>query len=188
MARNTFLRPSIAHTFMFSTCENETSNSICNICNRLGQPAPRYPRCRWSEEPRDEREDSHNSHDNWRIWKYISTKSLPMAASFATRRHLQFSVEASTGNSYGEKSTATTQPFHKTDMSWNGLLSRPRDHLASIFSPEVKVNLPRLMSPYAAAEGTPAAETREVNATPDGRIVQVIIAATPHTTRTAFLG
>lgn len=109
-----------------------------------------------------------------------------MAAS--SRQHLQFKVDASTGNEYGEKSTATTQPFHKTEINWNGLLSRPRDHFASSFSPEVKVNLPRLMSPYAAAEGTPAAETREVNATADGRMVQVITAATPHTTRTAFLG
>lgn len=44
------------------------------------------------------------------------------------------------------------------------------------------------MRPYAAALGTPAAETSEVKATPDGRMVQVTSAATPQTTRTAFLG
>lgn len=68
------------------------------------------------------------------------------------------------------------------------MLSRPRDHFASSLSPEVKVSLPRLIRPYAAAEGTPAADTKDVNATADGRMVHVIMAATPHTTRTAFLG
>lgn len=45
-----------------------------------------------------------------------------------------------------------------------------------------------LINPYAAAEGTPAAETRDVNATAEGSMVHVMIAATNHTTRTAFLG
>lgn len=44
------------------------------------------------------------------------------------------------------------------------------------------------MSPYAAAEGTPAAEMSDVNATLDGRIVHATIEATPQTTRTAFRG
>jgi hypothetical protein len=44
------------------------------------------------------------------------------------------------------------------------------------------------MSPYAAAEGTPAAEMRDVKATAEGRIVQVTSEANPHITITAFLG
>ena len=44
------------------------------------------------------------------------------------------------------------------------------------------------MRPYAAAEGTPDAEIREVKATAEGRIVQVTMAETAQTTRTAFLG
>jgi hypothetical protein len=44
------------------------------------------------------------------------------------------------------------------------------------------------MSPYAAAEGTPAAEMRDVKATADGRIVQVTSEANPQITITAFLG
>lgn len=46
----------------------------------------------------------------------------------------------------------------------------------------VRKNLPKEMSPYAAADGTPAAETSEVNATDDGKMVQVIMDATPQTT------
>ena len=52
----------------------------------------------------------------------------------------------------------------------------------------VKKTRPKQISPYAAAEGTPAAEMREVKATLDGRMVQVTSAATPHTTATAFCG
>lgn len=98
------------------------------------------------------------------------------------------SVEASTGNSYGEKRTATTQPFHKMDMAWNGLLHRPRLHagLGNCFG--VQKRRPRDMRPYAAADGTPAAETRDVKATGDGRMVQVIREETAHTTMTAFRG
>lgn len=44
------------------------------------------------------------------------------------------------------------------------------------------------MSPYAAADGTPAADTREVKATDDGKMVQVIMDATTHTTMTALRG
>lgn len=44
------------------------------------------------------------------------------------------------------------------------------------------------MSPYAAAEGTPAAEINDVKAVLDGRIVQVTAAATNHTTITALRG
>jgi hypothetical protein len=44
------------------------------------------------------------------------------------------------------------------------------------------------MRPYAAAEGTPAAETRDVKATSDGRSVQVMMDATVQTTMTAFRG
>jgi hypothetical protein len=73
-------------------------------------------------------------------------------------------------------------------MTWKGLLNRPSDHFASSGSFGVKNNRPRLISPYAAADGTPAADTREVKATAEGKIVQVMTAATPQTTRTAFLG
>ncbi|OBT50720.1 hypothetical protein VE04_09031, partial [Pseudogymnoascus sp. 24MN13] len=80
---------------------------------------------------------------------------------------------------------ATTQPFQKMPMNWKGLLSLPRFHrgLGKLFG--VRKNLPKQIKPYAAAEGTPAAEIREVKATPDGRIVQVTILAMPQTTRTA---
>lgn len=73
-------------------------------------------------------------------------------------------------------------------MAWNGLLRRPRLHagLGNLFG--VKNKRPRQMSPYAAAEGTPAADTREVKATEDGKMVQVIIEATTHTTMTALRG
>lgn len=47
---------------------------------------------------------------------------------------------------------------------------------------------PRQMRPYAAADGTPAADTNEVNATAEGNMVQVMMADTPQTTRTAFRG
>lgn len=44
------------------------------------------------------------------------------------------------------------------------------------------------MSPYAAAEGTPAAEMSDVKATLEGRMVQVTRAATVQTTTTALRG
>jgi hypothetical protein len=47
---------------------------------------------------------------------------------------------------------------------------------------------PKQMRPYAAAEGTPAAEMSDVNATAEGRMVHVTIAATAHTTMTALRG
>jgi len=47
---------------------------------------------------------------------------------------------------------------------------------------------PKQIKPYAAADGTPAADINEVNAVLDGRIVHVTIAATPPTTSTAFRG
>lgn len=83
---------------------------------------------------------------------------------------------------------ATTHPFQKTPMSWNGLLHRPRLQAGFGNRFGVQNNRPRQIRPYAAALGTPAAETREVKATLDGRIVQVMSAATAHTTMTAFLG
>lgn len=74
------------------------------------------------------------------------------------------------------------------EMNWNGLLHRPKLHrgLGNLFG--VKKNLPNAMSPYAAADGTPAAEISDVNATADGRIVQVTSEANPQITSTAFLG
>ncbi len=47
---------------------------------------------------------------------------------------------------------------------------------------------PKQISPYAATDGTPAAEIREVNATPEGRTVQVMEAEIPQITRTALRG
>lgn len=73
-------------------------------------------------------------------------------------------------------------------MAWNGLLRRPRLHAGFGNSFGVRKRRPRQISPYAAAEGTPEAETNEVNATADGKIVQVTIAAIPQTTRTALRG
>lgn len=93
-----------------------------------------------------------------------------------------------TGNSYGEYSTATTHPFHRTAMTWNGLLQRPRLHAGFGKVLGVKMRRLRAMRPYAAAEGTPAAETSEVKATADGRIVQEIIDETTQTTMMAFRG
>lgn len=52
----------------------------------------------------------------------------------------------------------------------------------------MQINLPRQINPYAAALGTPAAETSEVKATLEARIVQVMIAATVQTTTTALRG
>ena len=52
----------------------------------------------------------------------------------------------------------------------------------------VKNKRPNEINPYAAADGTPAAETRDVKATEEGRIVHVIIEETTQTTMTAFRG
>ena len=97
-------------------------------------------------------------------------------------------MPAVTGKAYGENRTATTQPFQKIAMNWNGLLSFPRLHLGLGNVLGVRTSLERQIRPYAAAEGTPAAETRLVNAVLDGRIVQLIMAETTQTTMTAFLG
>jgi hypothetical protein len=103
-------------------------------------------------------------------------------------KNLQFKLSPVTGKTYGENNMATTQPFQKMPMNWKGLLSLPRFHrgLGKLFG--VRKNLPKQIKPYAAAEGTPAAEIREVKATPDGRIVQVTMLAMPQTTRTALRG
>jgi hypothetical protein len=52
----------------------------------------------------------------------------------------------------------------------------------------VRKTRPKQISPYEAADGTPAADMREVNATPEGRIVQVMEADIPQMTRTALRG
>ena len=52
----------------------------------------------------------------------------------------------------------------------------------------VRKKRPKQIKPYAAAEGTPAAEMSDVNATPEGKIVQVTSAETPQITRTALRG
>ena len=84
--------------------------------------------------------------------------------------------------------SAATKPFQKTAINWNGLLSLPRLHLGlgNVFG--VRMSLERQIRPYAAADGTPAAETRLVNAVLEGRIVQLTMAETTQTTMTAFLG
>lgn len=73
-------------------------------------------------------------------------------------------------------------------MNWNGLLNLPRLQRGVGKLLGVMKKRPRHIKPYAAADGTPAAEIKDVNATADGRIVQVMTAATPHITRTAFRG
>ena len=52
----------------------------------------------------------------------------------------------------------------------------------------VRNSLPAQIRPYAAAEGTPAAETNDVKAADDGRIVHVTMEATTQTTITALRG
>lgn len=52
----------------------------------------------------------------------------------------------------------------------------------------VHSSLDRQINPYAAALGTPAAETRDVNATLEASNVQVMMAATVQTTITALRG
>ena len=103
-------------------------------------------------------------------------------------RDIQLRFPPVTGNAYGENNTATTHPFQNTPMSWNGLLHRPRLHCA--FGKRVGVQSRRAIQirPYAAALGTPAAETSEVKATLDARMVQVMMAATSQTTMTALRG
>lgn len=93
-----------------------------------------------------------------------------------------------TGKTYGEKRTATTQMFHNNPITWKGLLKRPKLHFGfgNLFG--VKKSLPKQMSAYAAAEGTPAAETSDVKATADGKMVQVMIEETTQTTMTALRG
>jgi hypothetical protein len=70
-------------------------------------------------------------------------------------------------------------------MNWNGLLSFPKLQRGFGKLCGIKTR-PKQIKPYAAAEGTPAAEAREVNATPEGRIVQVTRAETPKITSTAL--
>ncbi len=84
--------------------------------------------------------------------------------------------------------TATTHPFQNIEMNWNGLLSFPKLHRGSGKLRGVRKIRPKQISPYAAADGTPAAEMREVNAAPEGRIVQVTEAEIPQMTRTALRG
>ena len=43
---------------------------------------------------------------------------------------------------------------------------------------------PKQINPYATAEGTPAAEMRDINATPESKIEQVTVATIPQITRT----
>ena len=74
------------------------------------------------------------------------------------------------------------------EMNWNGLLSFPKPHRGSGKLRGVRKKRPKQIIPYAAADGTPAAEMREVNATPEGRIVQVMEAEIPQMTRTALRG
>lgn len=83
---------------------------------------------------------------------------------------------------------ATTHAFQNTPMSWNGLLHRPRLHSGVGNLSRVNRSLPRQMRPYAAALGTPAAETNEVKATLEGRMVHVTREATVQTTITALRG
>lgn len=73
-------------------------------------------------------------------------------------------------------------------MAWKGLLRRPRLQAALGKLLGVRNSRPIQISPYAAADGTPAAETRDVNATEDGSMVQVMMDATAQTTMTAFRG
>ena len=73
-------------------------------------------------------------------------------------------------------------------MNWNGLLHRPKLHCGLGKRFGVQNRRPRQIKPYAAALGTPAAETREVKATLEGKMVQVTSAATPQTTMTALRG
>lgn len=73
-------------------------------------------------------------------------------------------------------------------MNWNGLLQRPKLHLGFGKRLGVARSRPRQISPYAAADGTPAAEINDVKAVLDGRMVQVTRAATAQTTMTALRG
>lgn len=104
------------------------------------------------------------------------------------RQSLQLRFCPVTGYSYGENKIATTHAFQKTAMNWNGLLHFPRLHFGVGNRSRVQKSRPRQIRPYAAALGTPAAETREVKATLDGRMVQETMAPTPQTTMTAFRG
>jgi hypothetical protein len=117
-----------------------------------------------------------------------STSNVSITLQHAGRGNLQFKVCPVTGNMYGEKRIATTHPFQKTPMNWNGLLHRPKLHCGLGKRFGVQSRRPRQIRPYAAALGTPAAETREVKATLEGKMVQVTSAATPQTTMTALRG
>lgn len=78
--------------------------------------------------------------------------------------------------------------FHSRASAWNGLLHTPRLHAAFGNSLSDRKSRPKHIRPYAAADGTPAAETRDVKATDEGRSVQVMTEETPHTTSTALRG
>ena len=93
-----------------------------------------------------------------------------------------------TGNSSGENSTHARYRFQMKATKVKG-----RDHLPKLHGERwnflgVKNVRPNAMSAYAVIVGTPAAETREVKATGEGRIVHSSNAATVCMTMIAFVG
>lgn len=75
-----------------------------------------------------------------------------------------------------------------SDTNVSGRDQRPRDQRACLNSCGVIKTRPKQMSAYAMIVGTPAALTKEVNATDDGRIVQSRSEATTSMTVMALRG
>lgn len=75
--------------------------------------------------------------------------------------------------------TANTRPWYNTTIKYMGGPHLPKYHLLLWKWPGVTVRRKRAINPYAAIVGTPPAETREVKATLEGRIVQRRMAPKP---------
>jgi hypothetical protein len=78
-----------------------------------------------------------------------------------------------------------THPF-RNESIWDGLLSSPKLYRGLGQLLEVRKTRPKKINPYAAAEGTPVAKIRDVNATPESKIEQVTVAAIPQIMRTTL--
>lgn len=97
-------------------------------------------------------------------------------------------VSAVTGNSIGEKSTPARYKFQIIAMNVSGREKLPKDQRACLNSFGVMNVRPKQMRAYAVIVGTPAALTRLVKATGEGKIVQRSRAATACMMVTALRG
>lgn len=97
-------------------------------------------------------------------------------------------VSAVTGNVNGETYTANTIPLNTKTTKYAGLANLPNENLVLLNPFGVRVNLNNPIKPYAAMVGIPAALTRDVKATLEGRMTQRMAAPKMYMTVTALRG